>query len=292
MKKTTAVKLGTNKPADETVNETAAAAPAKPSKPASPPPSVEDHSEQVEHHEDAAPAATSHAVAPVAPSTAVASRPSSGGMLASSPQVIEDDGFNDLDDQIGFGSFPILILDKSEFTINDDSLGAQVDVILQQSRKKHLYKEGGKEQSDYVVYSYDEPKNADGSRKSFDEINDTGGKPLSATFAEWAEDGVDISAIEHKQYSEAVALVLSEGKYRGQLVLLSVPPASIKRFAGYRAELKAVRRCPIKEAVTRLCLGNKVKMDKITFVPWNFKFVRRATEADLAVTIEEEAGEE
>lgn len=283
MKKVAAVKLGT-KPAasQEAAEETVETPKARPA-----PPPVEDHSEEA----SSAPVTRQAAPAPSPSRQMAAPRPTSNSPLANVAPVEEDDGFSDLDDQIGFGSFPILILDKAEFVIGETSLGNSVDVILQQSRKKHLYKEGGKEQSDYVVYSYDDPKNEDGSMKTYEEIYDTSGKKLSQVFAEWAEEGVDIDAIEHKQYSEAVAMVLQDGEYKGQLVLLSIPPASIKRFAGYRAELKTIRRCTLRQAVTRLVPGNKVKVDKITFHPWNFKFVRPATEADLAVALDEPVDE-
>lgn len=283
MKKVAAVKLGT-KPAasQEAAEETVETPKARPA-----PPPVEDHSEEA----SSAPVTRQAAPAPSPSRQMAAPRPTSNSPLANVAPVEEDDGFSDLDDQIGFGSFPILILDKAEFVIGETSLGNSVDVILQQSRKKHLYKEGGKEQSDYVVYSYDDPKHEDGTTKTYEEIYDTSGKKLSQVFAEWAEEGVDIDAIEHKQYSEAVAMVLQDGEYKGQLVLLSIPPASIKRFAGYRAELKTIRRCTLRQAVTRLVPGNKVKVDKITFHPWNFKFVRPATEADLAVALDEPVDE-
>lgn len=292
MKKTNAVKLGGNKPASDDAQNAAAEDTARqeaPAKPSTPPPPVEDHSDEPETR-TAAPVRTAPAPREDE-SRALAPTSASPLARATGPAPEEDDGFNDLDDQIGFGSFPILILDKAEFVIGEVSLGGSVDVILQQSRKKHLYKEGGKDQSDYVVYSYDDPKNPDGTTKTYDQIHDTGGRPLSAVFAEWAEDGVDLDSIEHKQYSEAVALVISAGEFKGQLVLLSIPPASIKRFAGYRAELKTIRRCTLRQAITRLLPGNKVKVDKITFHPWNFKFVRKATDADLEVAFEEE-GEE
>lgn len=288
MKKASAVKLGGSKPAaqaedaaEEAVETTTTTAKARPA-----PPPVEDHSEEA----SSAPVTRQAAPAP-SPSRQMAAPRPTNSPLANVAPVEEDDGFSDLDDQIGFGSFPILILDKAEFVIGETSLGNSVDVILQQSRKKHLYKEGGKEQSDYVVYSYDDPKNEDGSMKTYEEIYDTSGKKLSQVFAEWAEEGVDIDAIEHKQYSEAVAMVLKDGEFKGQLVLLSIPPASIKRFAGYRAELKTIRRCTLRQAVTRLVPGNKVKVDKITFHPWNFKFVRPATEDDLAVALDEPVDE-
>jgi hypothetical protein len=193
----------------------------------------------------------------------------------------DPDGFEDLDDEIGFGSFPILTLSNGTFNIGDEDIGNTVEVILQQSRRKHLYKEGGVEDTDFVVYSYDE-------------VHDMGGKPLEAIFEEWAAEGVDRSKIEHKKYSEAVGLIISD-KHKGELVLLSVPPASIKRFAGYRSELKVIRKAQPQQVVTRLVVGSVIKAGNgKKFNPWQFKFVRRVTEDDLAIAFEgtEEADEE
>ena len=257
------------------------------------PPPVADHSESPDHddtgHEAGEEAAATPSkpagtrMAPRSTSTDVATRPSAGGALTSGGEASEPDGFEDLDNEIGFGSFPIMKLDNGSFSIGDDEIGTSVLVIMQQSRAKHLYKEGGKEETDYVVYSYDEK-------------NDTGGRPLESVFAEWASEGVDVESIEHKKYSEAVALVVQEGEYYGQLVLLSVPPASIKRMAGYRAELKVMKRTTPQQVVTRCEVGKKVKKDNKSFTPWQFRFVRKVTQEELdsmfsGLDGEEEAGE-
>lgn len=253
------------------------AAPAKETKPTTKPTVVEDHSEEaspakVTHaaeHTDNVPARTAQ--------TAVATTARAGQDIINRA-TSEPDGFEDLDDEIGFGSFPILTLSNGTFMIGDEDVGKSLDVILQQSRRKHLYKEGGVDDTDFIVYSYDEE-------------HDTGGKPLAAIFDEWVEEGVDRSKIEHKKYSEAVGLIISE-THKGEMILLSVPPASIKRFAGYRSELKVIRKKAPQQVVTRLLVGPVIKKDTKKFNPWNFKYVRPVNEADLEAAFngaEEEA---
>jgi hypothetical protein len=265
---------GAKKPGKETPADESATKAAKPTE-------VQDHSEDAgeEASTTAKPASAGNkeTIPARVTSSAVATR--GGQDLITAPKS-EPDGFEDLDDEIGFGSFPILTLSNGTFNIGDEDIGKEVSVILQQSRRKHLYKEGGVEDTEYVVYSYDE-------------VNDMGGKPLDAIFAEWAEEGVDVSKIEHKKYSEAVGLIISD-KHKGELVLLSVPPASIKRFAGYRSELKVIRKAQPQQVVTRLVVGPVIKASNgKKFNPWQFKFVRRVTEDDLAIAFEgAEEGEE
>lgn len=272
-KGTAAVNLGGKKektPAEEPATAKKAAKPSV----------VEDHSEEAtETHTPAAVEKVDQVPAKTAqPTQAVAQR---GGQDIINRTPSEPDGFEDLDDEIGFGSFPILTLNNGTFSIGDEDVGKSLDVILQQSRRKHLYKEGGVEDTDFIVYSYDE-------------VHDTGGKLLTAVFADWVEQGVDEKTIEHKKYSEAVALIISEA-HKGEMILLSVPPASIKRFAGYRSELKVIRKRQPQQVVTRLLVGPTIKKDKKSFNPWNFKFLRPVTDEDLEVAfngVEEEEGEE
>jgi hypothetical protein len=270
-KQSPAVNLGAKKDAKETPAD-------EKKKPAAKPASVEDHSEDVseaatqtaERTEVRVQASDKESLPARTQSSEMATR---GGQDLISAPAHEPDGFEDLDDEIGFGSFPILTLSNGTYNIGDEDIGKTVDVILQQSRRKHLYKEGSVEDTDFVVYSYDE-------------VHDMGGKLLSAIFDEWAEKGVDRSKIEHKKYSEAVGLIISE-KHQGELVLLSVPPASIKRFAGYRSELRVIRKALPTQVVTRLVVGPVIKGGNgKKFNPWQFKFVRRVTEADLAVAYE------
>ena len=252
-----------------TTQTTTAEAPAAP-KTRTPPPPVEDHSEGSDHeeHEEAAEVAATTTTA-MAPRAGTSMAPTSHGGALKGTESAEPDGFEDLEGEIGFGSFPIMTLQNGKFSIDGVEIGVEIDVIMQQSRAKHLYKEGGVEETDYLVYSYDE-------------VHDTGGRLLESIFEEWAEQDIPRDKIEHKKYSEAVALVIAEGEYKGQLVLLSIPPASIKRFAGYRTELKVLRKgATPQQVVTRLCIGKTVKKEKKTFNPWNFKYVRRATEADM-----------
>lgn len=181
-----------------------------------------------------------------------------------------DDGFGDLDDQIGFGSFPIVKLDKDKFIVGDASLD-QIDCIIMSVRKKYLFKVkqgSGDNEQESICYSYDG-------------IHDTSGNPLSSVFEEWKEEGFE-SDPSRSDYMEAVAQLADEaaGELNGQLVLLSVPPASVKRLAGYRAQLKVVYRQKPQQVITRCMKAPLVKITpKISFYPWDFKKVGNAPEA-------------
>lgn len=196
-------------------------------------------------------------VAAAQPSKAVAAP--SGGFLANVGGA--DDGFGALDDQIGFGSFPMVKLDKNTFVIENAEYSELLAVMFQ-ARSKWIYKVD----DENFVYSYDN-------------VNDLSGKPLSAKIREWKAQGLgDHSS---SMYMEVAAKIVSEGKHKGKLVLLNVAPASVKRLGGYRAELKFKNRT-LSQVVTRIYPGSLIKLNaKISFHPWNFEFSRDVADEDL-----------
>ncbi len=168
-----------------------------------------------------------------------------------------DDGFSDLDDQIGFGSFPIVKLDKTEFLINDETLGDgnAFTCRLLNGRKKILVKESGDQDTKNLLYSYDG-------------IHDTAGKLIEDRIAEWKADGVE--SVERKTYFEAAAQLIG-GDRDQELVLLSIPPASVSRLSGYRASVTMREGVPLSDVITKCSKGAKVKIgNNITFYPWQF----------------------
>ena len=201
-----------------------------------------------------APAATvTQAPAPVpAPSNAPAVRPTN--MVS---QVTQNDGFEDLDGEIGFGSFPIVKLDKDKFEVDGESLD-EFDCVMLQARNKWIYKVKNGDEED-MFYSYDEQ-------------TDTSGRSIQDRYSQWAAEGYDVTKVEIRKYLEVMVKMLS-GKLADSLALLSVPPASVKRFGGYRAEVAMAHKRQLNSVITTCTKGTKVQINpKISFYPWNFKF--------------------
>lgn len=184
-----------------------------------------------------------------APSTtAVVPATSNHGIVAGAKV---DDGFNALDDEIGFGSFPMVKLDKDVFVVEKAEHREFLCKIMG-ARPKWVYKAD----DDHLAYSYDQ-------------VFTTSGKDLKAVQAEWKANG--LPNVEISKYMECAAQFLTPGDHYEKLVLLSVAPASIKRLGGYRAELQITGH-KLNETVTRVFPGAKVQVNpKISFYPWNFE---------------------
>lgn len=191
--------------------------------------------------------------------TAVATTSAAGGMTINAPIA----GFEDVDDDIGYGSFPVLKLDGKDFMCEGETFET-VDVVLLEQHNKFLYKarQGTQDEEVPVAYSYDERTTVTG-------------RPLTELFDEWRAAGEmeeGASPIVAK-YKEVVAEVRNTGTaLDGELVLLSVPPASRSRLAGYIKKL-AMKRMTPQSVVTRCQPGNKVVRGKTSFYPWDFKLV-------------------
>lgn len=174
----------------------------------------------------------------------------------------EDDGFGALDDQIGFGSFPMVKLDKSMFVVERAEFSS-LDVRMLSCRPKHAFKakvdtnpktKAGDD--DPMVYSYDG-------------VVSTSGISIEAIRKEWAAQGFPHA--EKSTYMEVAAEVISDNQYKGRIVLLNVAPASTKRLGGYRAEIR-LKGHKLSDVTTTIFPGDKVELDaKKSFYPWNFK---------------------
>lgn len=198
---------------------------------------------------------THQAVAP-----ATSGRSMTGGRGVGGLAVLQNDGFSDLDEEIGFGSFPIVKLDKNMFC----SEGMEVDsfhCVLMQSRDKWIWKAD----DDNLFYSYDN-------------VHDSAGRAVTQRIDEWVAAGFDRAKIENRKYKEVVAK-MTDGPLVGKLVLLSIPPASVKRLGGYRGEVAMVHGRQLSQVVTKVLPGAKVQVNpKISFYPWNFEHARNLDE--------------
>lgn len=127
---------------------------------------------------------------------------------------------------------------------------------------------------------------------SYDKQTGTDGRALDDHFNEWRMAGeleADASPVKARYFELAAQILTVDGKgdheLCGDMVLASIPPASVTRLAGYKAKLKLKKR-KLNKVVTHILPGAKITLpNKKTFWPWDFKFVEDAPED------EEEGGE-
>ena len=248
-------------------------APAAPAAAAAPAPAastaLQDHSEDApwEEGQDGAQAAAqapaAPAAAPAAPraGTTVAAPDATGGKSGiGAIAVLQNDGFGDLDEEIGFGSFPIIKLDKNKFVVEEEEVD-EFHCVMLQSRDKWIYKAD----DDNLFYSTDNE-------------HDSAGRTVEERINEWVAAGFKREKIESRKYKE-VAVKMLDTKLAGSMALLSVPPASVRRLGGYRAEVGVAHGVTLRQVVTKVLPGAKVQVNpKISFYPWNFKFERMLDE--------------
>lgn len=191
--------------------------------------------------------------------------PSRGAPLAAT--LPADDSFDGLEEELGFGSFPMLKLDKTEFVVGTTTFDVIEECVLLKGTKKHLFKaRKGEDDGIPLVYSYDG-------------VFTTSGERLDSVFEEWKEHGeMDGSPIK-STYMEVLTHIISagDGSMNGELVMANIAPQSLRTLSGYQARL-GLKGLRLNQAVTRLQKGQKVtiKGSNKTFYPWDFKFVKPA----------------
>lgn len=192
----------------------------------------------------------------VTPPVTSANKPpatSAGGVMAG----LSGDGFDALDGQIGFGSFPIIKLDKDKFDVNGEPLD-DFSCVMLQARSKWIHKVGDKD-NESIFYSYDGQ-------------HDTGGRSVESRYNEWKNEGYNTSGVDVREYMEVMVKMIGTS-LDGQLALLSVPPASVKRLGGYRAEVRLSHGLLLNQVITVCKKAPLVKISpKVSFYPWNFSF--------------------
>lgn len=171
-----------------------------------------------------------------------------------------NDGFNDLDEAIGYGSFPTVTLRGNVFDVDGKEYPSLL-VQMIQSRVKKVYKNGGDTANKANMFF------------STDGTTDGSGVKIEARLAQWVKDGYPAVKHECREYREVMAKVMST-ELEGSLVLLSISPKSVSRLSGYREELRVLKRKTPTQVVTKLLPGNKVVTNGKTFYPWQFKFER------------------
>lgn len=191
--------------------------------------------------------------------------PSRGAPLATS--LPADDSFDGLEEELGFGSFPMLKLDKTEFVVGTTTFDVIEECVLLKGTKKHLFKaRRGEDDGIPLVYSYDG-------------VYTTSGERLDDVFEEWKEHGEMEGAPIKSTYMEVLTHIIhaGDGSMNGELVMANIAPQSLRTLSGYQARL-GLKGLRLNQAVTRLQKGQKVtiKGSNKTFYPWDFKFVKPA----------------
>lgn len=178
----------------------------------------------------------------------------------------EADGFNDLDESIGYGSFPTVTLRGNVFDVDGKEYPSLL-VQMIQSRIKKVYKNGGDSGDKKNMFF------------STDGVTDGSGVSIQSRLAQWVSEGYPAVKHECREYREVMAKVMST-ELEGSLVLLSISPKSVSRLSGYREELRILKKKTPTQVVTKLMPGNKVVTNGKTFYPWQFKFERVLAEGE------------
>ena len=209
---------------------------------------------------------------PVAASTGRDLAPS-----APAPMTVQGN-FDDLDEDLGWRSFPVFKLQEGELKISgkENTKGFEfLEGVVLDQRKKFLFKarQRRNENDRTIPFAF-----------SYDERMDTKGNFLEDIFADWQAAG-DTDRGRNPVvtvYRELVFKILktnrAESGLEGELVILNIPPASRERLAGYNKSLKEGRRLSLNQVVTRVFPGDQVKMQNgDVFRPWEFGLIARAT---------------
>lgn len=232
-----------------------------------PPERIQDHSEEADTaavaHEEPTQALTP------ASSTgrAVAVNTGSGSLTPYEPSK-GSASFDDLDENIGYGSFPLIKLEAGEFVMEGGNV-KEFQCVMKSMRKKFLFK------CDKETTAY-----------SYDRVHRQDGVPLEDVFREWRLAGkLSNGAIPAMtEYAEVASLIV-DGPLEGRMAILNIPPASVRRLAGYKAELKVGTGLNLDQAVTKVEVGPKVKTKSgDAFYPWDFGYAGKAE--DLQVEAE------
>lgn len=142
---------------------------------------------------------------------------------------------------------------------DDEELGQEFDCVIQGTRSRYVVRQSDDQDAE-MFYSYDPEGKVNAE-----------GVDMAETLQEWADDGYEKPVI--KRYIEATAVMVNaaDPDREGMMVLLSIPPASVQKFAGFIAQQQFMKKLQPSEFITRCIVGKKVKKDKNSFFPWAFK---------------------
>jgi len=171
---------------------------------------------------------------------------------------VHEEGFAKV--ALGFGAFPMITLPgEGVFMLDDEDIGKEVNGQIMGSHLKLAYRNSDDE--DVVEFSYDDPKEVPEEKR----VN-AAGHDLKPILDQWRAEGADV---EMKTYLEC-PFMITEGDHEGEMAMLSIAPASVQKFEGYRVQLN-FRGKSVKDVITTVYVGAKVIKAKKPFYPWSFK---------------------
>lgn len=193
----------------------------------------------------------------------ISSDPASAPLTAFDREVGNDSSFDSLDDDVGYGSFPMVKLDKDTLVTSDGDEFKSLDaVLIRMSRKTLVKARPGQDDDIPFFYTYNNTTALDG-------------RSVSDYLREWRESGEMEDGAEpvKSEYLEVLGEVHGTGTdLDGEFVIFNVAPASRRKLAGYKMKLQA-RGLALNKVLTRVAAGAKVTKGKNTFHPWDFKLV-------------------
>lgn len=172
-----------------------------------------------------------------------------------------NDGFDDLDEELGFGSFSRIKLDSGIFWLDDQKFGTSFNCNIFQVRKVYIHR--SKEQGDdaQAVWCYED----------FDQNPNamtTNGEPVASVLSRWRAEGHD--PVKRITYEAAATIV--GGEHDGQIATLSIPQASTKKFAGYSKVMTMTKGLRVPQVITKVSVGDPIKSGTRSFQPWVFEY--------------------
>lgn len=219
----------------------------------------------------AAPAApVEQPIPPVAsyeePQTTGYLQPAANALPAVTPLPVQasqfNDGFDDLDDEIGFGSFSRVKLDSGIFWFDEDKMGSEFTCNIFQVKKVYIHRSKEEGSDAQAVWSYEDiTKNPNAVT--------TAGEPVAQVIARWKAEGHSPVV---RNTLEAAAMIIG-GEHDGAVAMLAIPQTSAKKFAGYSKVLGVTKGRRVPQVITKVGVGSPIKTGTRTFQPWTFEAV-------------------
>lgn len=169
-----------------------------------------------------------------------------------------DDGFDSLDEEVNFTSFPMAKIKAGQIQLNGVK---QVELVIRCVKIAYQWiVKSGKAQDAKYYFSPDGGK-TDMKGNFGDDIK-----------KEWLAGGANPKEFSIKKYG----VVHAVDRASKAMIAVSIPPSSLGRLAGYKSELGPLGRPPITEIWTRCLLGDvaeaTVDGGKVNWTPWDFKY--------------------
>lgn len=166
-------------------------------------------------------------------------------------------------------SFDRIKLHEGTFKLGseDADIGNSFDCVIHSTRRLFVVRQS-EDQDAKAYYSYD---------SKGDTLTD--GSSAAETKQEWLEDGYGTadSPLDIKEYLEAMAVLVNrDDEFEGQMVMLSIPPASKAKLSGAAAQaFTKMNKALLSDVVTRCIVGKQLGEGTKKFRPWVFQVVGR-----------------